>query len=95
MSISVNLRSVFMAGAAGLLAMSVPAIAQTQDMSDQHMPMCSSTVTDHCMQREGHGATHASAHHHARHTAHAKRHHHRHHKTHVVKKQAAATPAKH
>ena len=63
-------------GAAGLLTLSGTVAASAQDTT----PFCSKTVTDNCMQREGHAAAphhavrhHAPRHHAARH--HAARHH--------------------
>lgn len=62
-------------GAAGLLTLSGTVAASAQDTT----PFCSKTVTDNCMQREGHAASHHAVRHHApRHHAarhHAARHH--------------------
>lgn len=94
MSTSIKIRWVLAAGAAGLFALSVPATAQSQDASE-HMPMCSATVTDHCMQREGRDGAHAATGRHHHHAMRVKHHHHRHHKAHAMSKAAAAAPAKH
>lgn len=87
MIISSQLRTLLCAGIAGALSFAVPALAQ----SDEQVPACSATVTDHCMQRQG-GARavhHAMTGHHA-----AKRHHHRHHRLARKAHRHHAAPAK-
>ena len=76
-----------MLGAAALFALSGTA-ASAEDAA----PICSKTVTDNCMQREGHAAAphHAPAKHHVAPKHHAAAKHHAAPKHHAVKHHAAA-----
>lgn len=84
-----------------LSAAALLALSGTAASAEDATPICSKTVTDNCMQREGHAAAphHAPAKHHAapKHRAAAKHHAVKHHaaaKHHVApKRKVAAKPA--
>lgn len=83
--------------AAALFALS-GTVAAASDARPADVPMCSRTVTDNCMQREGHSsmrhrhAEHREGRHHMA-GKDVKRHHRAHHRAHHEKAEAKAMPA--